>query len=59
KISPDPNDLDFFALALKLDLPIWSNDNLLKKQNTLNVFSTLDLLKKTEFADIFFPDDEI
>src|SRR3989344_4259944 len=52
KISPDPNDLDFFALALKLDLPIWSNDNLLKKQNTINVFSTLDLLKKTEFADI-------
>ena len=57
KISPDPNDIDFFALALKLDLPIWSNDSLLKKQNAVNVFSTLDLLKKTEFADIFFPED--
>lgn len=59
KISPDPNDIDFFALALKLDLPIWSNDSLLKKQNTINVFSTLDMLKKIEFADIFFPDDKV
>src|SRR3989344_8692851 len=25
-------DLDFFALALELHLPIWSNDNLFKKQ---------------------------
>ena len=59
KISPDPNDIDFFALALKLSLPIWSNDSILKKQNEVNVFSTMDLLKKTEFADIFFPDDEL
>ena len=35
KTSPDPNDVDFFALALKLKLPIWSNDSLLKKQNKL------------------------
>lgn len=59
KISPDPDDIDFFAIALKLELPIWSNDALLKKQNAVNVFSTLDLLKKTEFADMFFPDDKI
>ncbi len=58
-ISPDLNDIDFFALALKLELPIWSNDSLLKKQNAVSVFSTLDLLKKTEFADIFFPNDEL
>ena len=25
------DDLDFFALALKLDFPIWSNDRLFKK----------------------------
>jgi len=49
KISPDPNDVDFFALALKLELPIWSNDSLLKKQNAVSVFSTLDLLKNLNF----------
>src|SRR3989344_5571482 len=57
KICPDSNDIDFFALALKLDLPIWSNDSLLKKQNAVNVFSTSDLLKKMEFIGILFPDD--
>jgi len=25
-ISPDPDDIDLFALALKLDCPIWSNE---------------------------------
>jgi len=25
-ISPDPNDMQYFALALKLCCPIWSND---------------------------------
>ncbi|MEK6874007.1 MAG: PIN domain-containing protein, partial [Nanoarchaeota archaeon] len=26
KISPDPDDIMYFALAIKLDCPIWSND---------------------------------
>lgn len=55
-ISPDPNDVDFFALALKLSCPIWSNDSLFKKQNKAIVFSTLDLLKKPEFFEAIFPD---
>jgi predicted nucleic acid-binding protein len=45
KISPDKNDVDFFALALKNKCPIWSNDKLLKKQTVVNVFSTFDMLK--------------
>jgi predicted nucleic acid-binding protein len=51
KISPDQNDIDFFALALKLKLPIWSNDSLLKKQNKIKIFSTKDLLEKKEFFE--------
>jgi predicted nucleic acid-binding protein len=54
-ISPDPNDVDFFALALKLNIPIWSNDSALKKQNNVLVLSTIDILEKQEFVDIIFP----
>lgn len=48
---PDPNDVDFIALALKLDLPIWSNDPHLKEQLEVKVFSTkelIDFLSKAE-----------
>lgn len=44
--SPDPNDIDFFALALKLKLPIWSNDTTLKNQEAVPIFSTYDILDK-------------
>lgn len=44
KISPDPNDLDFFALALKQNLPIWSNDKILKEQNKVKIFNTKEVL---------------
>jgi len=43
--SPDENDVDFFALALKLKIPLWSNDKLLKKQNVVRVLETKDVLK--------------
>ncbi len=54
--SPDSNDLDFIALAMKMELPLWSNDSLLKNQNKVVVVSTAELLEKPEFADILFPD---
>lgn len=57
KVSPDSNDIDFFALAIKLKLPLWSNEALLKKQNKVEVFSTLDLLDKPEISDVIFPDE--
>jgi predicted nucleic acid-binding protein len=46
KVSPDENDLDFFALALKLKIPLWSNDKLLKKQNILKVLETKDVFRE-------------
>lgn len=57
KISPDPNDSDFFALALKLNIPIWSNDSSLKKQTKVKITSTSDLLKNKEFFEVAFPDE--
>lgn len=45
RISPDPDDVQYFALALKLKGAIWSNDKALKRQSAVEVFSTGDLLK--------------
>lgn len=38
------NDIDFLALALKLNCPIWSNDKLFKKQSKITVFSTEEII---------------
>ena len=45
KISPDPDDAQYFATALKLNCAIWSNDKELKNQNQVKVYSTSDLIK--------------
>ena len=42
-VSPDPDDIDLFALALKLDCPIWAQEKAFKKQPRVKVFSTSDL----------------
>lgn len=57
KFSPDSDDVDFLALAIKLTLPLWSNEQSLKKQDKVEVFSTSDLLHKPDFVDIIFPDE--
>jgi predicted nucleic acid-binding protein len=44
KISPDPNDSAYFALALKLNCSIWSNDKRLKNQDEIKIYSTQDLI---------------
>ncbi len=44
--SPDKKDIDFFALAIKLKIPLWSNDSQLKKQNYLIVYNTKEILTK-------------
>jgi predicted nucleic acid-binding protein len=46
-ISPDPNDFIYFALALKMKASIWSNDKQLKKQDTITVYSTNELINLT------------
>ena len=38
------DDIDFFALALKENCPIWSKDTLFKKQSSIKVFTTTELL---------------
>ncbi|MBI3190829.1 hypothetical protein HYZ41_03935 [archaeon] len=39
RICPDKDDIDFFALAMKLDCPLWSNDKALKKQPRVSIFT--------------------
>ena len=40
----DFDDAPYFALALKLNIPIWSNDSILKKQNKIKVLSTKEII---------------
>ena len=44
-IAADPDDTQYLALALMLSCPIWSNDKELKKQDSVKVISTSELLK--------------
>jgi predicted nucleic acid-binding protein len=44
-ICPDPDDVAFFAVALKKGIPLWSNDSLLKNQDFVKVINTKELVK--------------
>jgi predicted nucleic acid-binding protein len=44
-ISPDKDDVMYFALALKMKCGIWSNDKRLKEQSKLRVYSTKDIVE--------------
>lgn len=46
ELSPDPKDALYFALALKLDAEIWSNDKRLKNQDKIQILSTSEILEK-------------
>lgn len=37
-------DIDFYALALKTGCPIWTNDDLFKKQKEILVFDTKEII---------------
>ena len=43
--SPDPKDTMYFALAMKLNASIWSNDDRLKEQDKVIIYKTSDLMK--------------
>lgn len=45
KICPDKTDADFFALAIKLNCSIWSNDKKLSEQKFIKVYTTTELVK--------------
>src|SRR3989344_7676674 len=38
EISPDPDDAEYFALALKLNCPIWSEDKEFKRQSRVKIY---------------------
>lgn len=44
-ISPDPDDVDFFALALEMNSLLWSNDKKLKEQNTIKIMTTKEIIE--------------
>ena len=48
QISPHAKDAPFFALALKLDSDIWSNEPRLKRQSRVKVYNTGELRKLLE-----------
>ncbi len=50
KISPDTEDAEYFALALKYDCPLWSHDSDLAVQSKVEVLSTKELLIKLGLA---------
>ena len=43
EITPDPDDLHYFALAHHKKCPIWSNDKKIKEQKHVKVYSTQEL----------------
>jgi len=45
RITPDPKDVDFVALALKLNAILWSNDRELKKIPVLEVLNTREIIE--------------
>lgn len=44
KVCPDEKDITYFALALYLKCPLWSNEKKLKEQNEVTVYATHELM---------------
>jgi|SRR3989344_1936343 len=53
RVSPDPKDAEYFAVALAFDCPLWSNDKRLKKQSVVRVLSTSELLELRNSGHFF------
>ncbi len=49
ELAPHDKDIPFFALALKLNASIWSNELAFKKQSVIPVFRTQELIELLEF----------
>ena len=45
RLTPDPDDMAYLALALKLNCAIWTNDKKLKEQDQIKVYNTHELSK--------------
>jgi predicted nucleic acid-binding protein len=44
-LTPDPDDMAYFALALRLGCAIWSNDKKLKSQDKVTIYHTAELAR--------------
>jgi predicted nucleic acid-binding protein len=54
QISKDPDDVQYFACALKIKCGIWSNDKKMKNQSAVKVYTTADLLKIFNNQIVFY-----
>ena len=45
EISPDPDDSTYFAVALRVGASLWTNDLLLKNQDSIKTYTTSELIK--------------
>lgn len=43
RIAPHLKDVEYFALALKFNFPIWSNEKAFKRQSRIKIFDTKEL----------------
>lgn len=44
-ICPDPDDEEYFALALSKKIPIWTDDKRLKQQSKVKIISTTEMIE--------------
>ena len=44
-VPPNTKDVPYFALALSLNCPIWSDEKLFKEQDVVKVFNTEEMFK--------------
>ncbi len=49
EICPDKKDVVYFALALYLNCPIWSNEKKLREQDKVQVYATHELIRIFQF----------
>jgi len=45
-LSPDPDDVQYLAVALKYNCPVWTNDPDFSMQSEVKVLSTADVVKE-------------
>ena len=57
KNCPDPNDVEFLALAISLNCPLWTNDKKLSQQKVCcpELKTSLDFIRLTRDRVIFSP----
>jgi|SRR3989344_1419780 len=47
-VISDEKDIEYIALANELNIPLWTNDKLLKNQNLVKIVNTRDIIELLE-----------